>query len=245
MMVAKTIICMKWGTRYGPEFVNRLYRAVRRNVSGELRFICFTDDASGLDNGVDAQALPPITLPEEFAWTPWRKLSIWQYPLAGMEGDAIFLDLDLVITGSLDAMFEFAPGEYCVIENWTQKGQGIGNTSAFKFPVGKFKEIFDRFEADPEAVLRDNRIEQQYISRYITGQKFWPSEWCISFKHDLVPKFPMNWLRAPELPKEARIVAFTGKPDPDEAVAGRWPCPWYKAWYKHTKPATWVAEHWR
>ncbi len=241
----RTIICMKWGTRYGPEFVNRLYAASRRNITGDFRFICFTDDGTGLVEAVEVHPLPPITLPEEFAWTPWRKLSIWQYPLAGMKGDVIFLDLDLVITGSLDEMFSYQPGEYCVIENWTQKGMGVGNTSAFKFPVEKYKSIYDQFEQDPEKVLAENRIEQQYISRYIESQKFWPSAWCLSFKHNLVPPFPLNWMKAPSLPPEARLVAFTGKPDPDEALAGAWPAPWYKKWYKHVQPTKWVGEHWR
>ncbi|HAU58261.1 MAG TPA: glycosyltransferase, partial [Comamonadaceae bacterium] len=28
------VICMKWGTKYGPEYVNRLYAMVRRHLSG-------------------------------------------------------------------------------------------------------------------------------------------------------------------------------------------------------------------
>ena len=29
-------------------------------------------------------------------------MSIWQYPLYNLKGDVLFLDLDLVITGSID-----------------------------------------------------------------------------------------------------------------------------------------------
>ncbi len=29
------ILCMKWGTKYGPEYVNRLYAMVRRPGSGD------------------------------------------------------------------------------------------------------------------------------------------------------------------------------------------------------------------
>jgi hypothetical protein len=241
----KTIICMKWGTRYGPDYVNRLYRAVLRNITGPLRFVCFTDDGSQLAQGIEVQPLPRINLPASYQWTPWRKLSCWQYPLADLEGDVLFLDIDLVVAGSLDDLFAFAPGEYCVIENWTQKGQGIGNTSAYRFPAGKYQGIFEIFDANPMQVLKEHRIEQQYISKYIPNQRFWPSEWCVSFKHDLVPNFPNNWFREPALTEEARIVAFTGRPDPDEAQAGTWKAPWYKKFYKHAKPAAWIGEHWR
>ena len=47
-------------------------------------------------------------------------MSLWQYPLYDLKGDVLFLDLDLVITGDLDRFFNFKPGFYCVIENWTQ-----------------------------------------------------------------------------------------------------------------------------
>lgn len=241
----KTFMCMKWGTRYGPEYVNRLYRGVRRQTTGDIRFICFTDDSAGFLSEIEAQPLPAINLPDEFAWTPWRKLSVWQYPLAGIEGDVLFLDLDLLVTGPLDELFNYAPGQYCVIENFTQRGQGIGNTSAFRFPVGKYKMIYDHFDKDPEKILRENRIEQQYISHYIPDQAFWPQEWCVSFKHDLVPPFPMNWIAKPQLPPQAKIVAFTGVPDIPDAAKGNWPAPLHKKFYKHTKPATWINDHWQ
>ena len=236
---------MKWGNRYGPEFVNRLYTGVIRNITGPLRFICFTDDKTDLLQGIEIQPLPPINLPDPYKWTPWRKLSCWQYPLADLEGDILFLDIDLIIVGMLDDLFAYAPGEYCVIENWTQKGRGIGNTSAYRFPAGKYAQLFEIFDANPEKVLAECRIEQQYISKYIPNQRFWPSEWCLSYKHDLVPKFPWNWVREPELPPTARLVAFTGRPDPDEARVGYWKAPLHKKWYKHAKPANWITDHWK
>ena len=244
-MSQKTVICMKWGTRYGVEYVNRLYASVARNITGPLRFVCFTDDSSGLNQGIEVQPLPAIRLPAAAEWTPWRKLAVWQYPLADLEGDVLFLDLDLVIVGALDDLFAFAPGEYCVVENWTQVGRGIGNTSAFRFPAGRYQAIYEIFERDPAAVLAAHRIEQHYISKYIPNQRFWPSEWCVSFKHNLVPKFPFNWIRQPALTPESRLVAFTGRPDIDEAREGIWPAPWHKRYYKHALPAPWITEHWR
>ena len=240
-----SIICMKWGTRYPAYHVNRLYTGVKRNMTRPFRFICFTEDPSGLVPGIEALPLPQIDLPEPFTWTPWRKLSVWQSPLAGLEGDVLFLDVDLLVTGPLDEMFDYAPGKYCVIENWTQPGQRIGNTSVFRFRAGAHTEVYDRFAADPQAVLGEHRIEQQYISTLIPEQTFWPRAWCQSFKHTIVPKFPMNWLKAPELPQDAKMVVFTGRPDIDEAAVGRWPAPWYKKFYKHTQPAPWISAHWR
>ncbi len=247
----QTIVCMKWGTRYPADFVNRLYSMVMRNTVRQTRFICFTEDPTGLSDGIITAPLPDINIPERVAWTPWRKLSLWRADLGkdvpgGIEGDALFLDLDMVITGPLDDFFDFAPGAYCVIENFTQRGKGIGNTSLFRFPVGPHAHIFDVFNADPESVLAKYRIEQQYISGEIEGQRFWPDLWCASFKHDLMPRWPLNFVQVPALPSETRVVAFTGKPDPDEALIGEYPVE--KAWkkiYKHVRPTPWIGEHWR
>jgi hypothetical protein len=55
----------------------------------------------------------------------------------------------------------------------------------------------------------------------------------------------MNWFMTPKLPSETKIVAFTGRPDPDEARDGKWQAPLHKKIYKHVKPTPWITEHWR
>ncbi|MBN8763515.1 MAG: hypothetical protein J0I63_09885, partial [Thiobacillus sp.] len=52
------VLCLKWGTRYGAHYVNRLYRGVGRNLSRPFRFFCCTEDASGLDAGVEIIPFP-------------------------------------------------------------------------------------------------------------------------------------------------------------------------------------------
>lgn len=242
----QTVICMRWGTRYGVQFVNRLYAMVARNTERPLRFICMTDDPQGLAAGIEAKPLPPIDLPEDIRWSPWRKLAIWQDPLFDITGDVLFLDIDLLVTGSIDGFFDFAPdSSFCVIHNWTQPRQRIGNTSCFRFRVGSHTHIYDRFMTEQADVLSKYRIEQVYISAEICEMTFWPPDWCVSFKHSLLPKWPLRFIKSPSLPANTRIVAFTGKPDPDEARDGVWPSKWYKRFYKHVRPTPWIAEHWR
>lgn len=246
----QTILCMKWGDRYGAAYVNKLNAMIQRHTERATRLVCFTDDPSGVVEDVIVEPLPEINLPERVATTPWRKLSLWRADLsaggAQLSGDVLFMDLDMVITGPIDDFFDFEPGDYCVIENWTQPGQGVGNTSMFRFPIGAYNTIFDDFHHDPEAILAEFRIEQQYISDRVADQKFWPAPWCLSFKHSLIPAWPQNFFKVPELPPDARAIAFTGKPDIDEAAEGRWPVSaFYKKLYKHVRPTPWLLEHWR
>jgi hypothetical protein len=174
-------------------------------------------------------------------------MSLWQHPLSNLKGDVLFLDLDLVITGNLDRFFDYKPGNYCVIENWTQMGQKIGNTSCFRLPIGKYSSVFEKFEKDPEKYWKKYHIEQVYLSNQIKDQVFWPAEWCKSFKHNLLPKWPFRIWQPAKLPKDTSIVAFTGKPDPDDVINGVWPVKKsqiYKKIYKQLKTPQWVRDNW-
>ena len=55
-----------------------------------------TNDDSQVNEQVICKPLPKINLPELISNTPWRKLSVWQFPLADLRGDVLFLDLDLI-----------------------------------------------------------------------------------------------------------------------------------------------------
>ena len=49
---------MKWGTKYGPDYVNRLYAMVRRHLSGDFKFVCLTDDSKGIRSEVAVPSDP-------------------------------------------------------------------------------------------------------------------------------------------------------------------------------------------
>jgi hypothetical protein len=152
----------------------------------------------------------------------------------------------VVVTGDIDAFFDFRPdAPFCVAENWTQPGEGIGNTSVFRMKVGRHPEIFEALQADPASVLDAYSNEQTLVSSRVSEPVFWPAGWCLSFKHDLLPRWPLNFVRAARLPASARVVCFMGHPKPAEARDGLWPLPWHKRIYKHVRPTPWVAEHWR
>jgi hypothetical protein len=53
------VVCVKWGTKYGAEYVNKLFNGVKRNLAPlNFMFYCFTDDATGLDKDVTVKPLP-------------------------------------------------------------------------------------------------------------------------------------------------------------------------------------------
>jgi hypothetical protein len=245
--MTQTVICLKWGTRYGPEYVNRLYSMVKRHTERDLRFICITDDPSGIGSGVEIIPMPAFTLPEFFRYRPFRRMFIWQDDFCGLSGNVLHFDVDLVVTGSIDGFFDHEPDcAFVSAENWTQFGQSIANMSVFRFRIGSNPHLWSQFEADPMKAFNLYRNSQTYVSRNVNEMAFYPREWCLSFKHSLMPTWPLNLFVTPSLPEGTKLVVFTGKPDPDEAIEGRWPREhWYHLFYKHVRPTPWIAEHWR
>src|SRR5690606_18866122 len=80
------------------------------------RFVCFTDDARGLEPGIEALPLPDLGLPEGQRDLRWRKLAVFRERLHDLAGTALFLDLDLVIVDSLEPFFE-QPGRFLIIRD--------------------------------------------------------------------------------------------------------------------------------
>ncbi|MFN3613045.1 MAG: glycosyl transferase [Rubrimonas sp.] len=245
---AVNVICMKWGALYGPHYVNRLHAMVARHMARPHRFVCLTDDATGLAPGIEALPIPPMRIDPPYENTPWRKLALYAPRIGDLSGTALFLDLDVVIVGALDPLVEGPPG-WRSIRNWTTPRERTANTSVIRFEIGAHADALDRFHAEPTQTWVDRyRIEQRFLSRELPAIDFFPDPWCVSFKESLLPggaRFPLILLNrvlpARRPGPDARVVVFHGHPNPDEAMEGRWP----GAWYKGLRPADWIGEHWR
>ena len=56
-----TVACVKWGRWCEPHtaaYVNRLAAGVRRHLPRPHRFVCFTDDPTGLSDSIETRPLP-------------------------------------------------------------------------------------------------------------------------------------------------------------------------------------------
>ena len=47
-----SFVCMKWGKKYDAEYVNKLYRGIKRNITKIFDFYCITEDRAGLLNEI-------------------------------------------------------------------------------------------------------------------------------------------------------------------------------------------------
>ncbi|MCF6190396.1 MAG: glycosyltransferase [Cocleimonas sp.] len=235
------IICMKWGDKYGADYVNRLYGMVSRNLTIPFQFVCFTENKKDIHPNVKICPLPSLGLPDNIPERGWLKLATFQKPLADLKGTALFLDLDVVIVDNIDCFFEF-DAEFAVCFDEKKKAQKVGNTSVYRFEIGKHEDILGYFLKNFDAIKSKYRNEQAYLSDQMNQKqvlKFWPKDWTPSFKYHCVPKFPFNFWQAPFIPEGAKIILFHGKPEPYEAekgVSGKW--------YRYFKPVSWITKYW-
>jgi hypothetical protein len=234
------VICMKWGTKYGPEYVNRLRRGVERHLGLEHRFVCFTDDSSGLLPGVEIRPLPDLGLPPG-PERGWLKLATFNETLADLKGATLFLDVDVVIVGDLDVFFE-PPGPFYIMRDFKRPGSKVGNSSVYRFEAGAHPEVLSEFVAHFEDIRRRHRNEQEYLSQAVADLgvlDYWPADWAVSYKKRCIPKFPMSLWERPQHPADTRIVIFHGHPKPEEAMEGAG-----NKWYRPARAAPWIAKAW-
>lgn len=89
-------IAYKWGTKYGPEYVNRLFWALEKTYSGNFSFYCITDNTTGLDSNIKI-----INLEKNFS----KVYSIQKIQCMDekyeIKGNKVLLDLDVLIQEDL------------------------------------------------------------------------------------------------------------------------------------------------
>ena len=111
------VLCMKWGTKYGAEYVNRLYNMVKRHTTVDFKMVCLTDRTEGIDPAVECFPIPPLALPAGSPERGWNKLSTFEPDLYGLKGNALFLDLDVVMI-IIDGAFSG------IVQNWLMNMAG-------------------------------------------------------------------------------------------------------------------------
>ena len=248
-----TVVCIKWGSLFGPEYVNRLYSGVRRHLSRPVRFICMTEDARGFHPDIEILDLPvePFLEPMNAALAvanrqgAMRKTSLFRKGLIDdLDEPVLGFDLDVVITGSLDELLDFEPGKVAMRHDWVEKRKGrpTGHGSVFRFDPELHGYLYEDLALNPyKEVEKARGSEQRYTSHKAMDCgdfAYIPEAWVVSFKHDCLPVWPANFFARPKLPRGAKVVCFHGRPKMPEAIAG------YSHPIRACRPCDWLQHHW-
>ena len=102
-MAAINFFTFKWGTKYGPEYVNRLYGSLRRHCSMEFNLTAITDNTSGIDNNIntiDYTSFDPFPHTKDKIFTREKLVLFDRF----VEGKNCLLDLDILIHDNIDEL---------------------------------------------------------------------------------------------------------------------------------------------
>lgn len=210
-------VCLKAGTAFGPEYVNNLQDMVKRNLPLGFRgqFYCLTDDPTGLADGIEVLPLPA----DLEKW--WGKLYLFKRGLFSDGARVIFMDLDTVIVGSLEAIMGYR-GQFATLQDFYYPDR-LG-PAVMLWEAGDYTaSIWEQWVAagKPRHAWGDlwwlNNLDQGRFAKEVDRlQTIFPGQFC-SFKAHCNP-IP---------PKGTKVVCFHGQPRP------------------HNCDAPWVRDVWR
>lgn len=219
------VLCLKHGTKYSSEYVNRLYNMVKNNCTLDFDFVCLTDDPSGIDPNIVIRSLP-----KGFeGW--WCKPYMFSDQLA-LKGTVLYMDLDVVIAENIDKLFNYKPNSWCIIRDFTRKMRPTWqkyNSSVIKFRAGEMNEFWLDFKNNQRAIQRKYHGDQDWLydaAIKLKPAELFPDNWIMSWKweirrsKDLQYGMPrgrrkLRTVEHVEPPKECCICVFHGDPNPD------------------------------
>ena len=206
------IICAKWGTKYSPEYVNKLFAMVSRNSCGQdFDFYCYTDDTTGLSPKIRTVKIESDL---EGFWPKLDVLKIFN------KGENIFFDLDVVILKNINCFATWGDeNTFAIINDFS--GKDVLNSSIMKWNnINASSLIWETYFKD-RPKWRKVQGDQNVITDLINKQsilKVFPDEWTFSYKwySRVNPRFHKSeWTFEQDL--NAKVAVFHGKPDPHES----------------------------
>ena len=177
------ILCLKHGTKYSADYVNKLYNMVQRNCTLDFDFWCLTEDTKGLNPNIKTLPLPSGLA----GW--WCKPYIFSQDLP-INGTILYTDLDVVISGNIDKLFTYQPGHWCTIRDFTRAMRPKWhkyNSSVVRFTRGQLHHVWDGFNKDKQNIQRKFFGDQDWLFEATRNSQamLYPDSWILSWKWEV------------------------------------------------------------
>lgn len=213
--MARLIVCTwVWGTKYGLDYVENLFAAVRRNLKQDCQPMVATPPAEDLYLTEVKGCFARLRMFDPD----------WQAANGIEPGDKmVCMDLDLVITGPLDDLFN-RPEPFTIVQGVNTANPCPFNGSLWMLEAGYRPDVWGEFslELAQKVPFYEFTDDQAWLADMLPDAgSFGPEDGVYAFQK-------RGWPKGDALPKNARIVAFPGWRDPSQYVR-----------------LDWVAEHWR
>lgn len=167
------VLCVKVGTKYSAEYVNRLHRMVSRYLSVPFTFYCYTDDP----HEVDANIIP---VESDYLETYWNKLAMFQENFVP-EGTCLYFDLDTVIQNPINSLLDYLSDNLTMVNCYWKNGKVTYgdhtkekdrwdmyvNSSVLLWKSNQLTYIWDHFQKNPDYFM----VQYKGIDRFLFHEK--------------------------------------------------------------------------
>jgi hypothetical protein len=202
------ISVLRSGGIYNYEWVAKLRRGVERNLNVPHRFVCLSD-----------VPVPCERIPLEHAWPGWwSKIELFRPGV--ISGPTLYLDLDNIIVGCIDALSEL-PFDFAMMRNFHRPH--MPGSSVMWFGHAAPKIVYDSFATDPLAHMAHYAPLKDGV--YMGDQGFiWDTlERKVEFIDEVQPDMVRSYRKHCKdgVPNGVGVVAFGG-PNKPSTVADEW-----------------------
>lgn len=200
------IITFSWGTKYGTEYIERLKAGLMRHVKQEFRFGVFAPEAED-----DHLTKIPGCFCRLRAFDPdWQARN-------GLTGRIVCVDLDAVVTGRLDPLFDRDDG-FTILQGVNAVNPCRFNGSIWMLRAGYRPDVWKDFSLDAAGKIPFYSFpdDQGWFEHKMPDAGAWgPADGVYGFAKP-------GWPKGEGLPDNARLVAFFGSRDPSKFTHLDW-----------------------
>ena len=178
------ILCLKHGTKYSADYVNKLYNGVKKHCTLDFEMVCLTDDPKGIHKDVKIIRLPGGIS----GW--WCKPYMFSKDLP-LKGLVLYMDLDVVIASNIDKLFTYQPNHWCTIRDFTRAMRPKWpkyNSSIVRYRTGELNFVWDEYQKNKVNIQRKFHGDQDYlydVTHKNKGAMLYPDSWVQSWKWEV------------------------------------------------------------
>lgn len=195
-----------WGSKYPGFYVTRLADSLRRHMKGRYQFQIFRP---GPDDG---PLLPGCLVRLKMFSPEWQKAH-------GIPPNCriVCMDLDLVITGPLDPLFD-RDDPFTILQGVNAANPCPYNGSLLMLRSGYRPDVWEDFSLEKAKKIPFYSFpdDQAWLADMLPGAAaYGPSDGVYGFRKP-------GWTTGDELPNNARVVSFFGSRDPAQFLHLPW-----------------------
>jgi hypothetical protein len=203
---ALTVITWLWGNKYSREYVDKLARGLTRNIKQDFRFLVIEPDQS--DPLIGPGCLIRLKMFDPF-WARAR----------GITGRIVCIDLDVVVTGPLDPLFD-RPEPFLILTGANSVNPCPFNGSLMMLRAGKHPEVWGSFTviAAEHVPFYKFPDDQSWIYHKLPNA----AGWNVGLESGIWSFRKRGWPSNDVLPPNSRLVCFPGQQDPGQFTGLKW-----------------------